>query len=360
MRFAFRVGAVLGAAGLAAVLASACGSESSTFDPTAGDGGPGLDFDGSFLNGDGGGKPDVDPGSFWAQDPPPRWCGPDSGAPIPPTPGGTVECPTDKNRAGCPCTKVGETAPCWPGLRVNRNLGICRDGTTTCNLKNEFETTWGPCVGYVPPDPSAKKGKAACKCFSAGEWAIKNVSPCLYTYTASGGAKTQFLASTHLAATDGGLSAACPTYSPSGPMPPTAPPSEPFSSNTLKVDCQGHFKLCFTLKAGDPKNQLASDCTVAKICTEADYPVMDAVTPFPDLPGWLSSDARCVADFQSKGAYAQLSVKGQSWLCEAVDDGSGGEFVFKTLTYCPLKCNEPANKSLPECVNCKNGASGTF
>src|SRR5262245_12681350 len=66
-----------------------------------------------------------DKDAFWAQDPPPMTCGLDgSMLPLPPLPGGTPDCPDDKNRQGCPCTKPGTQAACWPGLRKNRNLGI--------------------------------------------------------------------------------------------------------------------------------------------------------------------------------------------------------------------------------------------
>jgi hypothetical protein len=34
--------------------------------------------------------------------------------------------------------------------------------------------------------------------------------------------------------------------------------------------------------------------------------------------------------------------------------------VFQTVTYCPLKCADPANANDPECVNCTNGGGGPF
>jgi hypothetical protein len=80
-----------------------------------------------------------DPDAFWADDPPIMSCVSDGGMlPPPPIPGGTPECPDDKNRQGCPCTTVGEQRACWPGLRQNRNLGICRDGVTTCMRVGEL------------------------------------------------------------------------------------------------------------------------------------------------------------------------------------------------------------------------------
>jgi hypothetical protein len=82
------------------------------------------------------GPPDLrryDPDAFWENDPPLMSCIPDGGTlPPPKPPGGTPDCPDDKNRQGCPCTTLGEKRACWPGLRANRGLGICRDGETTC------------------------------------------------------------------------------------------------------------------------------------------------------------------------------------------------------------------------------------
>ncbi|MCZ7687267.1 MAG: hypothetical protein M5U28_54440 [Sandaracinaceae bacterium] len=126
------------------------------------------------------GPPPVEPNpeAFWEDDPPPRECYPDGGmGPLPDPPGGTPECPDDRNREGCRCPTVGETAPCWPGRRVNRNRGICRDGTTTCVPYDEFTGVWGPCTGYVAPVEGATRGAGACRCFSAGRWQIDNLSP---------------------------------------------------------------------------------------------------------------------------------------------------------------------------------------
>ena len=55
------------------------------------------------------------PDAFFADDPPPMVCLPDGTmGPPPEIPGGTPECPDDKNREGCPCTNLGQQAACWP------------------------------------------------------------------------------------------------------------------------------------------------------------------------------------------------------------------------------------------------------
>ncbi len=330
-------------------------------------GNPGNTFDATAQNGDDGGQqrsdsslgpqegedaPGLGADAFWAKDPPPQWCGPDGGATQPPIPTGTIDCPSDKNREGCPCTKEGEKQACWPGLRKNRNLGICKDGVATCQHKNEVTLQWGPCDGYVLPDPKATEGKRACMCFSEGEWKLKNTSPCFFKVT-SGTTETLYSLSTV------NSTGQCPTDLSTTQLPPPAP-KEAFSENTLKVDCEGHFKLFFAIRAGDPKSPQPTDCNVMKVSTEADYPVKNQVTKFPDLPSWVATDSQCVKKFYDTGGYGEFSVVGKSWLCENIDNGNGGEYVFQRFTYCPLKCNETANKSLPECVNCTNGASGTF
>ena len=329
----------------AGAIASACGSsDDSRFASVGSDAGePG---DGTFA--DDGGPLDgaYDPDAFWAQDPPPKFCGPDA-AGTPPTPGGTPACPSDKNREGCPCPVPGDTAPCWPGLRANRNLGICKDGVTTCNQIGEFSRTWGPCKNYVPPVAGATKGKEACKCFSAGQWAIKNLVPCFVSYSSG---QTYGVSTTE--------SSQCPAGVPNTPPPPT--PVARWSTDTLNVDCAGHFKLCYALKAGNYAAPLASACIVASVCTESDYVQANVVQSFPDLGGWSSNDPACSASFADNGGYGEMTVKGLSALCDDISD-NGKPYVFHRVQYCPKKCNvTPAPVGDPDCVDCMAGGTGQF
>ena len=55
-----------------------------------------------------------------------------------------------------------------------------------------------------------------------------------------------------------------------------------------------------------------------------------------------------------------MTVKGESVLCDKVDDGAGNAFVFNRVKYCPSKCRDMANAALPECMNCQQGGSGEF
>lgn len=291
------------------------------------------------------------PDAYFYMDPPPAVCYPDGGmgsadASI----GGTPECPADRNREGCRCDTPGATASCWPGPRRNRDRGICRDGTTTCVPFDEFSGTWGPCVGAVLPTPGVTRGAAACECFSMGRWAIDNLSPCFVDYGAAG----VYAVSTFVGA-DG--NAACPTMI--GSTPPPAPqPGTVWSTDSLNVDCAGQFRLCYTLRAGDADAPLATDCMVAQTCIETWYPVEGVEQELPPLPAWTSTDSACARAFRDTGGYGEMSVEGFSAECDDVGDGTDAPFVFNRVNYCPLRCN--TMPTLPECVSCMMGGSGSF
>ena len=343
--------------GAVGVLVLACGTQTGSefgggvLGTEADDAGAGTSPSGDF----GSAGPDTpDAADIYANDPPAPWCGPGKD-PAPAPPGGTVECPDDKNKPGCSCSELGKTAACWTGLRKNRNLGICKDGQTTCIRRNENSYVWGPCEGQVLPKPGAKKGKDACACFSEGQWKIANLSPCLLSFTDSNGTKVT-AASTSLE----GNTVSCPEENPL-----TAAPSKDWSTNTLKVDCAGHYKLCLRIRQGVFENPSKNDCILGEVCVEGDYTNANVEQKWPNLPGWLGQDIACakkwsdVPETQSAG-YAEMVVKGTSVRCDAIDDGQGGELVFNRLKYCPTACNDPANNNLPECVSCQQSGQGKF
>jgi hypothetical protein len=284
-----------------------------------------------------------DPDAFFVDDPPPPSC--DGGPANVPVIGGTPECPSDKNREGCPCDKPGEKAPCWPGYRKNRNRGICKDGTTVCVAVGETSAKWGKCEGYVLPKPNPTNSKERCECFSGGQWKLNNLSPC---FVSDSNKKVIGAVST---IETGPGKAQCPTVSN-----PLTAPAEPFSTNTLTVDCAGHFKLCYTLRAGKAETASPSDCIVAQVCTEADYNEADVAQPFPPLPSWVTStpeQVACAQQFASSGGYGEMSVVGVSVECDTIE-----EKVFNRVNYCPLTCSQ--NPSAPGCEQCMNGGSGSF
>ena len=103
----------------------------------------------------------LSPDAFFVNDPQPPYSGAD-GKMLPPSAvSGTRDCPDDKNREGCPCTTPGQKALCWPGKRINRNHGVCRDGMTRCEMGQEFGNRWGACVGYTLPVEAATEGAPA-------------------------------------------------------------------------------------------------------------------------------------------------------------------------------------------------------
>lgn len=353
--FSSTVALALGALGSITFVIAACGSSSdSTFVDGADSGDPSFNTDGGLGNL----KPDS--GDLYANDPPPKYCVL-AGQSTPPKPGGTAECPDDKNKPGCACDKLGEEAACWTGLRVNRKLGQCKDGKTKCIQVNENAKTWGPCEGEVLPTVGETKGKAACKCFSLGQWKLANMSPCFIKYGAP--SSGTYAVST---VTDGKGStpkpvgqADCPAI-PAASAPPPPKPSSDWSTDTLKVDCAGHFRLCYELKAGTFETPKATDCSLTKVCVEADYLKEDVEQPFPPLPAWTSPNSACAAQWETSGGYGEMTVVGESVLCDKVDDGAGNAFVFNRVKYCPTTCALPANAGKPECQSCQQGGSGTF
>jgi hypothetical protein len=135
-------------------------------------------------------------------------------------------------------------------------------------------------------------------------------------------------------------------------------PTKAFTTNTLNADCAGHFKLCFTMKAGSSDNPKPTDCTVATVCTEGDYTAANQDQKMPDLPSWVATDSACAAAFAASG-YAEFTVIGKSALCDDVGD-HGNPLVFLRLPYCPLVCGQDPPPDTPECQACANGRTGSF
>jgi hypothetical protein len=327
------------------------------------DGGPSSIFDGAPPTADGApARPDgapsgpvdaylaPDPDAYFFADPPPSSCFPDGGmGPWPDPPGGTPDCPDDRAREGCRCDNPGDTAACWPGPRRNRMRGICRDGVSTCMPRDEFGGQWGPCVGAVLPVEGVTLGPSACECFSMGRWEIDNLMPCFIDY----GGGTMYAVSTFTS----GASGMCPTDVSSTP-PPSPQPGTVWSNDRLTVDCAGRFMLCYSLRAGDAMAPAPTDCVVTRQCVETWYPEAGAVQELPPLPSWSSSESACATQFATTGGYGEMSVRGVSVECDDISDGSGGEYVFNRIPYCPLRCSETPDA--PECERCAAGGSGSF
>ena len=322
----------------------ACGSDGSTF----GDGTtPSGTFSDASLGNDDSAASDP-----YANDPPPQYCGPDGGAA--PVVTGTAQCPDDKNKPGCGCRAPGTTAPCWTGLRADRNLGVCKDGTTTCVKSTETSNVWSDCSGEVLPTVGAT-GAAACSCFSAGTWNIANTSPCYSTPDGT----TYGAYSTNPAGP--------PFCDATGALPATAPAT--WSTDDLTVDCAGTFTLCFRIRFGDFANPSTSDCILGESCIEnAVYATAKVKQTLPTLPGWKGSDAACAkkwtllsqTDVNASPGYGEMIVKGQTVTCEAIDDGKGNEYVFNRVKYCPSIYNVAGHDQDAACVECRKDSTGTF
>lgn len=328
---------------------AASGGTSSGGSSSGGNAGSG--FGGSIIDAN---TKDYSAEDFFLDDPPPMSC---DGGGQPPAPGGTPECPSDKNLPGCVCTAEGEMAPCWPGYRRNRNRGACADGMTVCEKVGESLLQWGDCVGYsgINPDtfePLGTTGAAACTCFSGGRWELVNLSPCFYS-----DAGDNIVGAVSTIPTDDMGGARCPTENEFS-FDTGTPPSQPFTNNTITVDCTGFFKLCYTYKAlsaPEAERMPMTDCVMKQICTESYYGTKDEALQMPPLPGWVTAtpqETACAQAFVANGGYAEMSVVGETDECDIVDK------IFNTVTYCPLECN--TNPSLPGCENCGNGGGGSF
>jgi hypothetical protein len=262
-------------------------------------------------------------------------------------PGGTPDCPGDKNREGCPCPEEGLEADCWPGERRHRDHGICRDGRTVCRKSDEFGLRWGECKDYVLPQEDALSGPAACGCFSDGTWVLDNLVPCIsnsgdYVYSS---------------VLQGDGTADCGTNV--GDPPPV--PGDDWASTTLNVDCEGQFQLCFTIKSGDVNDPRESDCTLMTQCVDLWYGEAGVTQDAPSLGAWVSSDTQCARAFANGGethGYGEMTVLGTSIECDAIDDGQGNPYVFHRTRYCPPSCKMRPDD--PDCRDCKTGGSGDF
>lgn len=294
-----------------------------------------------------------DLGGYWADlrgapdlrditgtDPFPMYCVFDGGTGSHPPVTGTADCPSDKNVEGCPCDRPGDTAKCWPGHRKNRNLGLCTDGTATCKPAGELASTWGPCVGAVLPVEGAH-GKAACECFSLGRWAIENLGICF-------GSKKVGDPPGNNGAWAAGLVG--------GKLDCDNKPAV-WSKDTVKADCVGHFKLCYTLKAGNADSPQPTDCEVGHSCTEGDYSQENVTQDFKALPYWEAKgdpQIACAQKFAATGGYGEMSVVGTTLLCDMLNK------PFNRVNYCPLKCNMAGHENDPDCKGCMAGGSGDF
>ena len=331
--------------------------------PVIGDGGPGKGGDASakdsgfdpFGNSNGVTARDgalafdaeITADAFFINDPPPPMCNADGTMESVEPPGGTPNCPDDKNREGCPCPKVGMQAACWPGKRANRNHGICEDGTTMCIETPEFGPRWGACEGYVLPLEGAMFGKDACGCFSSGTWDLSNLAPCIF----HGGTGKTYLYSSKLTA-DGKIDCGSNV-----PEPPPVP-SGNWSDSKLNVDCAGQFKLCYAIKAGDVDNPRSDDCEIMQHCEDLWYPTAGMDQTLPPLPAWSSANTACAAKFEQVGGYGEMTVIGKSIECDVVDDGKGNPYVFHRTDYCPPSCQDTPDSAA--CKDCRTGGSGMF
>ena len=182
---------------------------------------------------------------------------------------------------------------------------------------------------------------AACECFTHGNWMIDNLSPCLVSTSVDGavtGVISSIIANQQIQ---------CPTDT-------TDNPTLPWSTDKLTADCSGHYRLCYTLKAGNPASPQPTDCVVAQSCAEGDYSTANQSQTWPDLPGWLGTSAQvtCAQMFVQTGGYGEETVTGTPTGCAAITK------TLSRVTYCPTTCNSPNPPA--SCSGCMPGGGGAF
>jgi hypothetical protein len=177
---------------------------------------------------------------------------------------------------------------------------------------------------------------AACGCLAHGDWNVANISPCFFmngtAATVSGAISTVY----------DGQTAMCP-------LDDTAAPQAPWSTDTFETDCAGHYRLCFSLRAGDATNPKPTDCLVAVSCAESDYATSDVTQAWPPLPSWITTGAEttCAQTMAATGGYGIMTATGTPTGCGAVTK------AFAIFTYCPLTCIPPA-------CTCQSMGTGVF
>lgn len=196
-------------------------------------------------------------------------------------------------------------------------------------------TADGPVDVVATGDGATDAGDAACACFAHGNWDIDNLSPCFFS---TGGAGTSGAVST----VTEGQNVTCPNDF-------TEAPTTAWSTDTLETDCAGHYKLCITLRAGDPQNPRPTDCIVATSCAESDYATPDVTQTWPPLPSWITTGTQstCAQMMAATGGYGVTTVSGTPTGCGAISKS------LSLITYCPASC-------LPPTCSCQAGGSGNF
>ena len=188
-------------------------------------------------------------------------------------------------------------------------------------------------------------GMTCSTCFVHGKWQIDNLSPCLLEMP-SPSDPSKFVVTGVVSSVLNGAQITCPTDG------SNAVPATPFSTDKLTVDCPGHYRLCYTLKAGSAMGPLPADCVIAQSCAEGDYSTAGVAQTWTPLPAWSANAAgiTCGQHFYDTGGYGELSVTGNASGCGAVSR------VISRVTYCPLACNGDPNA--PGCPGCMPGGNG--
>src|SRR5690606_18358618 len=113
----------------------------------------------------------------------------------------------------------------------------------------------------------------------------------------------------------------------------------------------------YRIRAGNFDAPSPNDCILGEVeLPPTFYPTPNVEMPWPNLPAWMGTDSACAKKWRDTAAgvspgYGEMIVKGESVLCDQIDDGAGNDFVFNRIKYCPTSCQ--ADPSTPDCQACQ-------
>ena len=191
--------------------------------------------------------------------------------PPPPTPG-TPECPDDKKPPRLRMSDAGKTIPCLAGAARKPQLGhLSRRRNHLRARAGELGQNLGSMKDTSCPSPERPPEPMPASVFRRDAGRFDNLVPCFYTLKRS-----------RHRATSSVIQGGKPTCV---DEPAAAKPTSPWSPEHLTVDCVGHWKLCYTLRAGDGKIR-STDCVVATSCNRRRLPMPTNHQALPQLPAW--------------------------------------------------------------------------
>jgi hypothetical protein len=138
---------------------------------------------------------------------------------------------------------------------------------------------------------------------------------------------------------DGATAPACDAWRDPQPLPSLA-----WSKVRVSAPCTGSGQLCITVRGGDSRTPLETDCTLATRCTNIDYAAAGAVLEQPALASWVAESSACAARYEQLGGYLEFRLTSDTLGCgdQTAD--------VRRLPLCPARCQaEPSGDGCDVC-----------